>query len=350
MSGNRTHRAAGIRGALCAAAAGVLLVALALVQHPAASQAASTDSALTRPAGSVRLMTWNVGDVSIFPSDSSRPDPTRDDRPGRVGRVLRAMNPDVVCLQEVSRPPALVVALLQGLLSLDSSRRWTAHRVLDNVIVSTFPLLYTDGGGVRQGLLRRGHAIALLDLPASFPRDLTIICAHFQSKAGVIETRLRQRQADMIAAWIREQRTATRRILPPATPLVILGDLNVIDVPSPSLRTLLTGDIADQRQFGADMMPDWDGSDLLDVLPRQLGSATESYTWRDDTQRFPSGALDRVLLTDSVATAADAFVLNTTIMSADDLHRYGLRRDDVMLDPAKGIHDHLPIVVDLIVR
>jgi endonuclease/exonuclease/phosphatase family metal-dependent hydrolase len=295
-------------------------------------------------------MSWNVGDRSIFPTNPSRPDITNDERPARVGRVLRAVGADVLCLQEVARPPAAVIALLQRLQPLAPGRRWSAHRVLDNVVASAFPIIESAGGTARQGALRRGHAIALVDLPAAFARDLAVICAHFQSRAGRLQMTLRQRQADMIVAWIREQRRAKRPMLPPGTPLVVLGDLNVIDMPSLSLRTLLTGDIANEREFGSDTKPDWDDSDLIDVLPRHHGSAGDIYTWRDDTQPFPPGVLDRVLLTDSVAVARTAFVLNTTIMTGDELRRTGLRANDVMLDPAKGIHDHLPIVVDLALR
>jgi endonuclease/exonuclease/phosphatase family metal-dependent hydrolase len=332
------------------AAAAALLVATALLQNPVSSQNAVEGSGFERLPGHVRIVTWNVGDYSIFPKDPSRPDTTGDDRPARVGRVLRAVDADVVCLQEVNRPPALTVALMQGLLPREPAEPWAAHRVLDNVVVSRFPILGSDGGTVRMGIFRRAHAIVLVDLPPPSARDLTIVCAHFQSRAGLIQRTMRQRQADMIAAWIRNQRTAKRRTLPPDTPLVILGDLNVVDSPSPSLRTLLTGDISDEREYGRDIKPDWDGSDLLDVQPRHRGSATETYTWRDDSQRFMPGVLDRVLLTDSIATPSRAFVVNTTIMSADDLRQTGLRRDDVMLDPARGIHDHLPIVVDLAIR
>jgi endonuclease/exonuclease/phosphatase family metal-dependent hydrolase len=326
------------------------LVAVATLHLLVLGQSPAVESAFQRSPGHIRIITWNVGDRSIFPKDPSRPDTTSDERPGRVGRVLRAVNADLVCLQEVSRPPAAVAALMQGLQPLEPGRRWSGHRVLDNVIASAFPILQSGGGTVRRGVLRRGHATVTVDLPAPFARDLTVICAHFQSKAGRAESSLRQRQADMLAAWIRDQREETRRRIPPGTPLVLLGDLNVIDMPSPSLRTLLTGDIVNEREFGSDMKPDWDGSDLLDVLPRHYGSASEMYTWRDDTQRFPPGVLDRVLLTDSVALVSLAFIVNTMIMTVDELRQTGLRANDVMLDPTKGIHDHLPLVVDVALR
>lgn len=327
-----------------------MCVTIATLSGSSTEQSTPAESVFRRLPDHVRVMTWNVGDRSIFPNDSSRPDTTSDERSARVGRVLRAVGADVLCLQEVARPPAAVIALMQGLQPLAPERRWSAHRVLNNVVASAFPIIESGGGTVKRGVFRRGHAMVLIDLPPPLTRDLAVICAHFQSKAGRIQLSLRQRQADMIAAWIRERRQEKGRTLPSGTPLVVLGDLNVIDVPSPSLRTLLTGDIANEREFGSDRKPDWDDSDLIDVLPRHHGSASEIYTWRDDTQGYPYGVLDRVLLTDSVAVASAAFVLNTTIMSGEQLRQTGLRANDVMLDPAKGIHDHLPVVVDIALR
>jgi hypothetical protein len=138
--------------------------------------------------------------------------------------------------------------------------------------------------------------------------------------------------------------------LRPGTPIVILGDMNVIDDPALYLRTLLTGDIADERHYGADFRPDWDGTDLTDAYPSQNGAGRLHYTWRNDTQRFPPGALDRILFTDSVLEAVNSFVLNTTTMSKAELREAGMLRTDVHRDPRRDIHDHMPVVVDFVVR
>jgi hypothetical protein len=183
----------------------------------------------------------------------------------------------------------------------------------------------------------------------SYSRDLYVICAHFQSRAGQAQIELRQRQADAIVAWIRDAKAVGGKItLPQNTPFTVLGDLNVIDNPSRSLETLLTGDISDERTFGPDIRPDWDGSDLTDVLPHHNESGADTYTWRDDTQPFPPGVLDRILYADSVVTIGRSFVLNTTRMTDAELRSAGLRSTDVMREPAKGVYDHLPVVADLV--
>jgi hypothetical protein len=52
------------------------------------------------------------------------------------------------------------------------------------------------------------------------------------------------------------------------------------------------------------------------------------------------------VFTDSAATLAHRFVLNTTTMTQGDLNATGLQAFDVVPDPP-GYFDHLPVVVDL---
>jgi endonuclease/exonuclease/phosphatase family metal-dependent hydrolase len=301
-----------------------------------------------RAPGQLRVMTWNINTNSIFPAAGSAPDSLGQGRPGQFARVLRAVRPDVLCLQEVTREMPDVAALMATILPPGSGHAWDVHAVFDTAIVSRFELKERAGRVFGQGRLRRGHAVALVDLPdQDYARDLYVICAHFQSQPDPAQMALRQRQADAIAAWIRDARSPGGEItLAPQTPLAVMGDLNVIDSPSPSLATLLTGNIVDEQTYGADFRPDWDGSDLADALPSHNDAGPDRYTWRDDTQRFMPGMLDRILYSDSAMTLVRSFVLDTMAMSDDDRRRVDLRRTDVMFDAQKGIHDHLPVVAD----
>ena len=105
-----------------------------------------------------------------------------------------------------------------------------------------------------------------------------------------------------ITRWIRDLRTRGGRIdLKPGTPIVVLGDLNVyMSDPAGHLKTLITGDINSEADFGSDYPPDWDGSELSDAKPKHNGTVDEFYTWRDDSLPYAPGALDRILYTDSV--------------------------------------------------
>jgi hypothetical protein len=87
---------------------------------------------------------------------------------------------------------------------------------------------------------------------------------------------------------------------------------------------------------------------LTDLLPRQNGIGPDFYTWRDDEQPYPAGALDRILFRGSSVHVGNAFVLNTTTMSYDELRRHGLTLVDVLLFADRGVHDHLPLVADFL--
>lgn len=45
----------------------------------------------------------------------------------------------------------------------------------------------------------------------------------------------------------------------------------------------------------------------------------------------------------------NAFVLNTTLLSEAALETVGLLPEDVLLDPATGYFDHLPVVADFVI-
>jgi endonuclease/exonuclease/phosphatase family metal-dependent hydrolase len=304
----------------------------------------------TPEADHIRVMTWNVGNDAAF---MPVPTPAASDPEGSAGqfaRVLRAVRPDVLCLQEVTRQPQDVAAVVATILPVATDDTWHAHAMLDNVIVSRFPLSSVAGRIFSEGALRRGHATALINLPKQrYSHDLYVICAHFQSRTGAAQRALRQRQANAIVAWMDDATSAGGEItLPQGTPFLVMGDLNVIDQPSPSLNTLLTGDVADAKTVDGNTPPHRNSMHLRDVLPHHNESGAETYTWRDDTTSYPPGALDRILYSDGAMTVGRSFVLDTMSMTEDELHRAGLRATDVMRDPAKGIHDHLPLVADLI--
>jgi hypothetical protein len=71
---------------------------------------------------------------------------------------------------------------------------------------------------------------------------------------------------------------------------------------------------------------------------------------RNDLDRFPPGILDRILYSDSVLSSVNQFVLDTTAMTYGELIGAGLRAIDVMRDPQTGIHDHFPLVIDVVLR
>jgi endonuclease/exonuclease/phosphatase family metal-dependent hydrolase len=327
---------------------------LAEEPSPLVTSAASFLRKLSRQ--HVRVMSFNPGWDSIFPDDDPQNDSWRhDSKPSEFVRIVRAIQPDILCLQEIkpARDPQQVADILDAALPLDEGG-WQAQSGQDNVIAARFELRLRDSAMVIPGPVTNfGHALALVDLPdAEYARDLYLICAHFASQGGQANVEARQAHADAIVQWLGDLQTPGGEIdLPVDTPVMVLGDLNVYDTdPAYHLTTLLTGDVVDEARYGPDIKPDWDGTALTDALPRHNATGEDTYTWRDDTQEFNPGVLDHILFTDSVLSVEHAFVLNTLVMTEADLEAAGLQAADVLLDLQAGRYDHLPLVVDVAPR
>lgn len=336
----------------------LLLAALALIGCEPRVTPTSTSTPATfldKPSPQhLRVMTYNVNWDSIFPAGDPNNDQLRDsDRVEPFRRILKAVQPDVLCLQEIGqdRHPSQVGAILDQVLPLGGGEKWRAHIGQDNVIVSRFDLTMEADASIHQNrTLTTGHALALVDLPdAEYATDLYMVCAHFKSSGGEINLRLRQHQADTLVAWVRDMQTPGGKIdLAKGTPWIILGDLNAYDTdPAYHVTTLVTGDIVNEDRYGADAKPDWDGTDATDALPRHNGAGTETYTWRNDAEGFNPGMLDRIIYADSVMRVDNSFVLNTTTMDPGLLQASGLQANDVFLNPVTSYYDHLPVVVDV---
>lgn len=299
----------------------------------------------------VRVMSWNVKRNSILPPDGVRNE--------SFARIVRAIDPDVIALQEVLWPDlaAQLTQQMNGYIPLEDGRSWHVHTVSDNALVSRYPMRWQGGElaisyplpqlGVPD--FHYGFAAALLELPESTGgADLLVVAMHNKSGADENDVRLRQIHADAIVRWMRELRVSEQmNSIADHTPIVILGDMNT--VPSASMapfETLMSGDIADEDTFGSDFSIDWDGTDMTDARPSHNASNREYYTWRNDDLRFAPSALDRILYTDSVMSVRHRFVLNTMTLSPDELTILGLQNSDVLYDGDPSYYDHLPLVVD----
>jgi endonuclease/exonuclease/phosphatase family metal-dependent hydrolase len=301
----------------------------------------------------VRVVSYNVNWDAIFPDDDPMNHEWREhNRAARFVRIVKAIQPDILCLQEINpeRDPQDVGRILAEALPLSASQQWHLHKGADNVIASRYPLGMAATDTVPE--TNRGHAMALVDLPdGTHTVDLYLVNAHFKAAGGAENIARRQQHADAVVHWIGDARTPGGNIdLPDGTPFVILGDLNVYETdPHRHLTTLVTGDIADEGRYGADLAPDWDDTALTDALPKHNSVGPDIYTWRSDASDFKPGPLDRIIYSDSVLQVANSFVLNTTTLKPDELKATGLEAGDVLLDPANGYYDHLPLVVDFIV-
>ena len=303
----------------------------------------------------LRVMCWNVRLDSVVPPNGVRS--------SSFVRIVRAINPDLIALQEVMRPDAVekIKSLLDSQLPLSDGATWSVHSVADNMLISRFPLQRTGGELVFKypypnlGLpnFHYGYATALVKRREDH-NDLGfyVIAMHNKSRLGEENERLRQLHSDSIASWIRKARDAgSPMALATGTPIVILGDMNVLPNASPQpFETLITGNIVDEANFGPDFDIDWDGTDLADAKPSLNGHGEHFYTWRYDDTQFDPGALDRVIYTDSVLSVKQSIVLDTTTISDEDLSSLGLLKPDVLFGGEPGFFDHFPLIVDFSAR
>ena len=299
-------------------------------------------------------MTWNVKRNSILPPDGVRHE--------SFSRIVRAIDPDVIALQEVLAPDLdmQLMRLMNRYIPLEEGKSWQVHSVSDNALISRYPMRWQDGELIvpypipQWGLpdFHYGSASAVVDLPERFgDTDLLVVAMHNKSGAERNHVRMRQVQSDAIVGWIRDLRNAAQEnSIADSTPIVILGDMNAVPNASMQpLETLLSGDISDEDTFGPDFSIDWDGTEMADAKPSHNVMGREYYTWRNDELPFEPSALDRILYTDSVLSACQGFVLNTTIMSPNELAHLGLQVSDVLYNGNPLYYDHLPVVVDFVI-
>ena len=109
---------------------------------------------------------------------------------------------------------------------------------------------------------------------------------------------------------------------------------------SQQLTTLITGDIQDTITFGSPAQPDWDNTDLNDIISLQTDH-NMAYTWRDESSDYWPGRLDFCIATDVNLTIEKAFTMQTELMPTARLTQYGLQQYDT-----QTASDHLPKVTD----
>jgi endonuclease/exonuclease/phosphatase family metal-dependent hydrolase len=282
--------------------------------------------------GTIRLMTYNVSGNFIA---NSRLDDA-------FARIFSHVSPDIFIFQEfvstvASQLPGRLEALLGGTWHIFGGMK---SGIYQTMIASRYPLALTSQDTLPPSGVR-GVTAALVDLPRErFPTDIYLMGFHLQCCDSPDFQAQRQHAADAAMAWIRDAKTVGGQIsLPLQTPMLLAGDFNFIGGLGPET-TFTTGNIKDETVFGPDVKPDWDNSDLKDLLPRDLNTGKIN-TWPGSTPD-PDIRYDRFYYTDSVLPSARGFVLNTLNLSEKRLTEASLRKTDTVF-----ASDHLPVVMEI---
>jgi endonuclease/exonuclease/phosphatase family metal-dependent hydrolase len=258
-------------------------------------------------------------------------------------RLLAAVGPDLIGFQEVYAHGAEPVR--EAVASALPAGTWHAAKVgLDLVAVSRFPIEKAVCVASCDDFGSTGAF--LIDTRESLGRRLLFVVAHPPCCTGgdPPADRERQRVIDATMAFLRDVAVPSSPVAVEAgTPVIVAGDMNLVG-DRRQLRTVLTGDLADDDRLGPDFAPDWDGTDLADLRPLHT-HAPMAYTWVRERGPFGPGRLDYVIYTDSVLRAVSGFVLHTPEMPAAALAAAGLQAGDT-----PRASDHLPVVGDFVGR
>lgn len=308
---------------------------VAFERPAAAASAAQADAEIpVRPEDAVRLLSANVEWAAPLTN------------PAPFARLLKAVRPDIVLLQEWDRSPrgrgsgsAPMRESAEDIARwfnthAPGERPWQVRRTtaLGVAIAARDPLTPLGGDRATYRLedattnLLAGEVRVVGALAATRLGPVAVASLHLKCCGGLATTEDLQRQAEAvtISAAIRRALTGAG-----AVATVIGGDFNLVGAVTP--KTIIAAGL------------DHDGSALTVAEPRTLGGAS-AITWRDPNSPFAPSRLDFMLYSDSTAQASNAFVLDTAVLSDSSLRRHGLERDD------SAFSDHLPLVLDLRLR
>ncbi len=282
----------------------------------------------------VRLMSYNIKNDFVN-NIGGLDDPER--LPG-LSRIFTAIAPDIITINECWNTTATTAKnFLDTNLPTGNANGWySVKQDGANIIASKYPI-------VQSWLVYPGKRITacLVELPEIYKHDILVVGAHFSCCDNDIG---RQLEADAFVSFMLDAKTTGGDIdLPQNTPFVLMGDLNLVGL-SQQLTTLISGDIQNTATFGSGGPPDWDNSDIEDLISRQTDKRM-AYTWRNDEGSYPPGRLDYMIFSNSVTEVEKAFTLQTEVMTQGRLDQYGLAEYDT-----RNSSDHFPKVADFILE
>ena len=269
----------------------------------------------------IRILSYNTWGTGIID----------DERQIHFKRVIQALDPDIIALQEHSEWEEIDDIIQAWFPNEQWYASWT-HR--DLVVLSRFSII-NDASMISSN---RTMA-ALLNTENEFGKNLLVFNSHLSCCSNNED---RQQQVDEFASvwreWVLNSEGPFE--IEEGTPFVHVGDFNYVGYRK-QVATIRDGDIEDENQYGNDFLPDWDSTPIIDLFPRHTHKRM-GYTWRKDGSSFNPGKLDYVFYSDATIDAGKYFILNTLAIDDIYLNNYELHSEDTQV-----ASDHLPIVFDI---
>lgn len=266
-----------------------------------------------------RIVSWNAEHGSMI----RNPDP--------FARVLRALKPDIILLQELTdeNTASQIEAFLNEHLAGTNQHPWS--------------VVFGRGGGSLRTAVASRHPIGrvrsldLLPYPNQLDRHVRISGALIAINDRTLLTvsvhlkccgRLDSREDNQRRQEVRLINKAVNQVLATheVDGVIIGGDLNLVGAREP--KRILMRDI------------DVDGSELNAVNAMQL-SGRKNATWSERGSAFTPGRLDFLLYGDATLTPERSFVLDST-----DLTPRWLEAHDILVTDTIEASDHYPVVAD----
>ena len=268
----------------------------------------------------IRLVSYNTWNEGIL-------DP---DRQNQFKRILQAIDPDIISLQEHSDWQQINNVIQSWFPNEEWHASWTYG---DLVVLSRFSIINDAFMNSERTM------VALLNTEDVLGKNLLIFNSHLSCCDNNED---RQRQVDEFAAEWRDWRIHGQGPfdLDYGTPFVHVGDFNFVGYRQ-QVETIRVGDIEDEVEFGSDYLPDWDSTAITDPFLRHT-NIRMGYTWRKDASSFNPGKLDYIFYSDATIDTGNQYILNTLCMDESFMENYGLQYNDT-----QEASDHLPLVFDI---
>ena len=262
----------------------------------------STNSFDLSPKGEFRVVSWNIQFGNLL-----------DDR-DRSGRILNALKPDVLLLQELdgddeSEPISTFLhetlggSWTVGLSDVSGTKR---HHKLRCAVTSSKPT---------QSVARVGNAPlkAILATIEVDEKPIHFVSLHLRCCGGPSGEEEDQRQEEA-----RQIRNTLDSMQTPSC--VVAGDWNLV---------------------GTKMPLEIVQSDTLKIVDAFQPDGRSNATWSDDSSSFTPGRLDWMLYSPASLQVANSFILDSSDLDSDTLQLYHLNATDTA-----ELSDHLPLVAD----
>lgn len=284
------------------------------VELPALDRTEAQAPFPARPPEALRLVSWNV----------ERAAPR--DKPEPFARILKALEPDVLLLQEWwGATEEELLAWLSAHLPSATPWRAAAAGRLGVAVASRLPLVSLLEEPVKsRGEDGREHPVRFV--PALLETDgglLLVGSVHLKAFGGEESTEDRIRAAQALAVNARLKELLDQQ---PRAALLVAGDFNLVGTRA-GLELLARG-------------LDSDGSDL-DPLEALVEGERSAASWRK-AGSFCPGRLDYALLAQAARPRSRAVLFDSALIAHADLAARGIRAEDSLCS------DHRPLVIDLL--